>query len=158
MSTNDVSIVRELAQEADLLRESIDSALPSKTTLLVLNEDLDGSRLAWRDLVTLSWRLQDEALVSRGHGEHLQIVLFHPEATHTTYTEHGAPTDPGDYTIRSPHPTVQLLREVDVLDAVSSYPDPAGIPGRNRSRFRRIGADVLEQRLRDCQRSHTSTI
>ena len=45
-----------------------------------------------------------QAIVQEGHADHLQLVLFHPEAVHSAYTE--GPPDAADYTIRAPHPTV----------------------------------------------------
>jgi hypothetical protein len=130
-------VVAEVAEEASLLRAGIDAPAPAvgHTTLLVLDREQMGSdMLGWRDLIALSWRIQQEAIVDAGHAEHLQLVLFHPTATHTTFVDPGAPPDAGDYSIRAPYPTVQLLREVDVQAGVRSYPDAARIPARNRVR------------------------
>ena len=147
-------IVREVAAAATALRRGIDdptlAPAAGETTLIILNEATGGHPLSWRDLVSLSWRLQEEAILEPGHGEHLQIVLFHPNATHTTYIEDGAPADPGDYSIRAPFPTVQLLREIDVLRAVQSYPGADAIPARNRVRLRAQGLAACEERLRGC--------
>ena len=149
-AASSADVVHEIAREADALRAGIGQPHAAETTLLVLGQTIGDAPLGWLDLVSLSWRLQEEAIVARGHSEHLQLVLFHPLATHSTYVTHGAPTDAGDYTIRAPHPTVQLLREMDVLKAVKSYPDTDGIPGRNRTRFRRMGADQAAQLLSAC--------
>ena len=145
-------IVRELTEEAAALRCGIDvpTATSAETALLILDMHVGGQTLSWRNLVSLSWRLQEEALVEQGHAEHLQIVLFHPAATHSTYADADAPADAGDYTIRAPYPTVQLLREADVLRAVRSYPDAEGIPARNRVRMRADGVEACERRLRSC--------
>lgn len=147
-------IVREVAAAATALRRGIDdptlAPAAGETTLIILNEATGGHPLSWRDLVSLSWRLQEEAILEPGHGEHLQIVLFHPNATHTTYIEDGAPADAGDYSIRAPFPTVQLLREIDVLRAVQSYPGADAIPARNRVRLRAQGLAACEERLREC--------
>ena len=171
-STED-EVVLELREEALLLRAGIDQQQqqqppqqqpqqqqqigegepPPETSLLILSDHLS---LSWRDLTTLSWRLQTEVLVDGGHGEELQIVLFHPLAQHSVYGDPDAPPDAGDYTIRAPHPTVQLLREVDVLRGVGSYPDAAGIPGRNRTRFRAQGVEACARRLEACRSSLSS--
>lgn len=147
-------IVREVAAAATALRRGIDdptlAPAAGETTLIILNEATGGHPLSWRDLVSLSWRLQEEAILEPSHGEHLQIVLFHPNATHTTYIEDGAPADAGDYSIRAPFPTVQLLREIDVLRAVQSYPGADAIPARNRVRLRAQGLAACEERLRGC--------
>ena len=147
-------IVREVAAAAAALRRGIDdptlAPAAGETTLLILDEAVGGHPLSWRDLISLSWRLQEEAILEGGHGEQLQIVLFHPNATHTTYIEDGAPADAGDYSIRAPFPTVQLLREIDVLRAVQSYPGADAIPARNRVRLRAQGLATCEERLRGC--------
>ena len=148
------AVVEELASAASALRRGLDDptlAPPAgETTLLILDHTIGDSLLGWHDLISLSWRLQEEAIVDRGHGTHLQLVLFHSHATHTTYVEAGAPSDAGDYTIRSPYPTVQLLREVDILRAVRSYPGAADIPARNRLRMRAAGLEACAERLRRC--------
>ena len=142
------NVVRELAEEADMLRAGINSPdATAETALLVLDATVGGNHLSWRDLVSLSWRLQEEAIVNAGHAEHLQIVLFHPLATHSTYADPNAPTDAGDYSIRAPHPTVQILREVDVLKAVRDHADAAGIPARNRVRLRAAGVQACVKQL-----------
>ena len=63
-----------------------------------------------------------------GYTDDLQLVLFHPKATHDTYTEQlngdddcdSIDGDPADYTIWLPFPVIHLLRQADVLDAVTS--------------------------------------
>ncbi len=50
-------------------------------------------------------------LERRGLVGQLQLVLFHPLAVHSAYTDGGLP-DAADYSIRSPLPTFHFLREV----------------------------------------------
>ena len=92
----------------------------------------------FRDFVRFSWRLQEEA-VGDAYVPHLQLVLFHPRAVHQTYASASNASDDvdderaaADYTIRSPFPTVHLLRERDVLRAVQS-----GYPLRSSGRLAR---------------------
>jgi len=118
-----------------------------ETTLCVLNEQVCPS---FRDLIHLSWRIQDECINEFNYTSLVQQVLFHPQATHDTYAM-GQEPDAADYTIRSPFPIIHLLREVDVLGAVDSgYPDLEGLPTRNKTRFRRDGVQVCAARLADC--------
>ena len=87
-------VAAELAEEAAALRLGLDSPGTEgspETSLLVLGGTLDNGALGWRELIALSWKLQAEVIVDRGHAEHLQIVLFHPAATHSTYAEAGGP-------------------------------------------------------------------
>jgi len=147
-ASSEDAVVREVADDAAALRAG--SPGTAETSLLVLGTSIGGQSLSWRELTHLSWRLQEEVIVAGGHAEHLQIVCFHPQATHSMYADAGAPLDAGDYTIRSPHPIVQLLREVDVLRAVQLHPDAAGIPGRNRARLRESGLEACQQLLQSC--------
>eukprot|EP00928_Gymnodinium_smaydae_P072904 TRINITY_DN56189_c0_g1_i1.p2 TRINITY_DN56189_c0_g1~~TRINITY_DN56189_c0_g1_i1.p2 ORF type:complete len:297 (+),score=68.23 TRINITY_DN56189_c0_g1_i1:37-891(+) len=143
-------VVAEVAREAaDLvkgLRAGAGGELP-ETTLLVLDAAWDFVA-DWQALVRLSWRLQAEAIHEPGFGEEVQIVLFHPEATHSAYAE--GPEDAADYTIRAPHPTVHLLREVDLLAGVEAYPGADQIPARNKARLRSQGLEACEARLAAC--------
>ena len=140
-------VVEEVAREARGLRTS---QFGAETTLLILRDSYAGLSLGYMELLSLSWRLQEEVIVGAGHATHVQIVLFHPKATHSTYTDAAAPADAGDYTIRSPHPMIHLLRESDILRAVQQHPDAAGIPGRNRTRLREDGLDACMHRLERC--------
>ena len=137
VAADEEEIVAEVATEARLLHQGIltpGDEFP-ETTLLVL-PTLDCTA-TWQAFVHLSWRLQSDAIVATGLAEHLQLVLFHPAAVHSIYAV-GA-EDAADFSIRSPFPTVHLLREVDMLAAVQRYPDAAGIPARNKAKLRALG-------------------
>jgi hypothetical protein len=77
----------------------------------------------------------------------LQIASFHPEYCF----EDAAPADSANYTNRSPHPMLHLLREASITRALEAYPDPSAIPERNVARLRELGAKHLEQRLARCR-------
>merc|ERR1719353_879663 len=144
------ALVSEVGDEADLLVEGLkrgpEAGLP-ETTLLVLDGQLPFVA-RWHDFVQLSWRLQSEAILAKGHEQQLQIVLFHPFAVQSAYGE--GPPDAADYALRAPFPTVHLLREADMLDAVRAYPKASQIPSRNKRRLREQGIEVCEARLVAC--------
>lgn len=147
-------IIRDVEKEAHLLvgkeHYTIGDERP-ETTLVVLNEEKCPSLKDFRDLIRLSWRVQEEAINSNEYTKHLQLVLFHPQATHDTYTEQDG-EDAADYTIRSPFPIIHLLREVDVMSAVTSgYNDLEGLPSRNKARMRRDGIELCAARLEACK-------
>lgn len=84
--------VAEVAHEGvDACQQSRDSRQEPnahETTIIVYdNEDWTKD---FRQFVRLSWRMQQEALGGGGHGhgarlsELLQLVVFHPQATHQT--------------------------------------------------------------------------
>ena len=130
-----------------------------ETTLVVL-DDYEGESgtpnfvYDYMEFVRLSWELQTEA-VGEAYASKVQLVLFHPRATHQTYGSMAEDDDDngaaGDYTIRSPFPTVHLLREEDVLKAVQSgYPDLEYLPSRNKAKLAEQGIDTCRKRLHGC--------
>jgi uncharacterized protein len=71
----------------------------------------------------------------------LQIASFHPDYCF-------ARTDPNDmanYTNRSPHPMLQLLRESSVDRAVAAFPDASEIFAGNIQKLRALGLDELRK-------------
>jgi hypothetical protein len=77
----------------------------------------------------------DAALRRLGLEGTLQIASFHPG-----YVFAGtADDDIGNYTNRSPHPMLHLLREVSIARAVAAFPDAAEIYNRNIATLQRLG-------------------
>jgi uncharacterized protein len=119
-----------------------------ETTLIVFDSPFVHD---FREFVRLSWALQSEAVIAAGYINDVQLVLFHPKATHQTYeTDHDDGTA-ANFTIRSPYPTIHLLREEDVLRAISGgYPNPETISSRNKERFHSQGVSACVDRLKNC--------
>ena len=77
----------------------------------------------------------DVAIRSLGQEGRMQIASFHP-----AYEFAGSATDDiANFTNRSPHPTLHLLREASIDRAVAAFPDAAAIYDRNIETLRRIG-------------------
>jgi len=75
----------------------------------------------------------------------LQVASFHPQ-----YQFAGAgPDDAGNYTNRSPWPTLHLLREDSVERAVAAFPDPDVIVERNLQTLEALGAEGWQRLLRE---------
>lgn len=163
-AVNHDEVVREVEKEAHFLIgtgvlpgtssdvECLDENYPRpETTLIVLDETKCPSLTDFRDLVRLSWQVQEEAINENGYGKLLQQVLFHPLATHDTYAS-VEEVDAADYTIRSPYPVIHLLREEDVMKAVTSgYKDLEGLPSRNKKKLRADGFALCSNRLEMCK-------
>lgn len=67
----------------------------------------------------------------------LQVASFHPD-----YRFAGTEADDmGNFTNRSPYPTLHLLREDSVARAVDAFPDPDAIVERNIATLERLGAE-----------------
>ena len=130
---------------------------PSHETTLVVFENAPWSS-DFRDFVRLSWQLQEKA-IGQEFVDELQLVLFHPEATHQTYGCHTNEPNPADFTIRSPFPTVHLLRQIDVLHAVQSgYPNLETLPSRNQHKMLQHGLEVCTRRLQACHLADASPV
>jgi hypothetical protein len=83
----------------------------------------------------------DVAVRSLGYEGILQLASFHP-----TYEFAGtAPDDMANFTNRSPHPTLHLLREASIDRAVAAFPDASAIYGRNIETMRRLGPEGWER-------------
>ena len=153
--------------EALALFDDDDDKKQHETTLVILDSEPSPSwSTDYREFIRLSWDLQEHAVEQTGLMGKLQLVLFHPLATHQTYgmnddsssSSSSSESNPGDYTIRSPYPTIHLLREVDVLKAVQGgYPHLETLPARNQAKMKEQGLDVCQRRLVDCYSLHGST-
>ena len=108
-------------------------------TTLVVHPGVLADFLDYNDFLA-----QADALVAElGLEGVLQVASFHPG-----YQFAGtAPDDAGNFTNRSPYPTLHLLREASVTRAVATYPDPDAIIDRNIDTMQRLGAGGLRDLL-----------
>ncbi len=121
-------LLRDLLNEFEVLAES--SAATIDTTLLihphVLTDFLD-----YNDFLAVV----DAALVEVELDGELQVASMHPQYQFAD-TE---PDDISNYTNRSPYPTLHLLREASIEQAVAAFPDAAQIFDNNIETMRRLG-------------------
>jgi len=119
---------------ADLLRElkALAATDPSEVeTTLLIHPQVLGDFLAYNDFLGVA----EAAVEELGLAGVLQIASFHPR-----YQFAGTgPDDIENYTNRSPHPMLHLLREASVERAVASFPDTARIYEKNIATLRRLG-------------------
>ena len=119
-ATTPEALLEQLAEELVLLRDADPEDID--TTLIVHPEVLTDF-LDYNDFLD-SADAAVEALDLQGV---LQVASFHP-----AYQFAGtAPDDIGNFTNRSPFPTLHLLRESSVERAVEAFPDPDEIVERN---------------------------
>jgi len=100
------------------------------TTLLVVPEGFD-EFLLFNDLV----RDGERALRRLGLEGVLQMVSFHPQFQ---FDGTGA-DDITNFTNRSPHPTLHLLREASIARAVEAFPQAEAIYEANMETLERLG-------------------
>jgi uncharacterized protein len=127
-ATSATELLAELRHELELLHQAKPEAV--ETTLLIHPQ-------AMTDFIDFHFFLPeaDRAIRDLGLEGSLQIASFHP-----AYEFAGsAPDDIANWTNRSPHPMLHLLRETSIDRAVATYPDAAVIYERNIETMRRLG-------------------
>ena len=133
-ATTPEGLLEQLAAELLVLRET--PAAQVDTTLLV-HPDVLGDFLDYNDFLEQA----DALVVELGLEGVLQVASFHPQ-----YQFAGSePDDIANYTNRSPHPTLHLLREDSVERAVAAYPDPDAIIDRNIETLTTLGRSGWEE-------------
>lgn len=139
----------------DLLRDlvaellTLHQAEPDKveTTLLIHPQALTDF-LDYNDFLDIA----DAALVDLGLEGHIQIASFHPQYQF-------AETDADDIencTNRSPYPTLHLLRETSIDQAVAAFPDAEEIFDRNIETMREIGHAGWDSLLAEIDYLHSN--
>lgn len=83
----------------------------------------------------LDWA--DQAIVDNNVQGVLQIAPFHPQFQFADT----AADDMGNYTNRSPYPTLHLIRESSIDKAVAAIPDPSVIFERNIALLQHMGQE-----------------
>lgn len=124
------ALLEDLGAELLHLR---DTAPEETDTTLIVHPRVLGDFLDYNDFLE-----EADALVAElGLEGVLQVASFHPD-----YQFAGTgPDDVENFTNRSPHPTLHLLREDSVSRAVEAFPDPDAIVDRNVETLRRLGRD-----------------
>lgn len=145
-----VRLVHTAAHEAedvldDVLRE-IDALAARddfETTIVVAPNAFVHDFVAFNDfLSSAEGYLQDEEL-----HEDFQLVGFHP---HFRFAGE-SPDDASNFVNRSPHPSIHVLRQADVTNAIEAQPKLAeSVPTTNAERLRVLGSQRMRQLIEDC--------
>lgn len=129
-ATDSDTLLADLERELQYLAKV--SAEETDTTLLIhpyVLEDFDDFT-DFLDLVDVTVRMQ-------GLSGMLQVASFHPDYCFSDVE----PGDIGNYTNRSPYPTLHLIREESLDRAVRAFPEAAAIYERNIERLERLGLE-----------------
>jgi hypothetical protein len=124
------ALLAELVEELRFLEEA-DPALVDTTLIVhphVLSDFLD-----FNDFLGAA----DAALEDLGLEGLLQIASFHPDFQ---FADAG-PHDMGNFSNRSPYPTLHLLREDSISRAVEAFPEAEAIYERNIATLEALGPD-----------------
>jgi uncharacterized protein len=137
-ATTSEELLQDLIRELEKLAET--SAEKIETTLLihphVLTDFLD-----YNDFLDVV----DSALVELDLVDELQVASMHPQYQFADTHEN----DIENYTNRSPYPTLHLLREASVDQAVAAFPEADKIFDRNIETMRKLGHDGWDKLWQD---------
>ncbi|QEY23645.1 DUF1415 domain-containing protein [Neisseria animalis] len=122
--------LEDLDRELQLLGSTPPEEL--ETTLLV-HPALFGDFLQFNDMLDLA----DQAVSDNGLEGVIQVAPFHPDFQF----EGTEAEDIGNYTNRSPYPTLHLIREDSIAKAAEAFPDAEAIFGRNIELLERMGKE-----------------
>lgn len=124
------ALLEQLAEELLLLR---DTPAGEIDTTLIVHPDVLQDFLDYNDFLDNA----DAAVEALDLEGMLQVASFHP-----AYQFAGtAPDDIGNYSNRSPYPTLHLLREDSVTRAVEAFPEADAIVDRNVETLGRLGVE-----------------
>ena len=128
--------------QADLITElqTLSEADPEKIdTMLLIHPYVLTDFLDYNDFLDVA----DATIDALGLEGNIQVASFHPN-----YQFAGTRADDiQNYTNRSPHPMLHLLREASVERAVAAFPDAAEIYERNMETMRALGKAGWRARL-----------
>jgi hypothetical protein len=130
-----VSTATEPAELADdLMRElkHLHAATPDETdTTLLIHPWVLNDFLEYNEFLDVA----DVVLAGAGLEGEIQIASFHPDYQFAnTHRD-----DVSNYTNRSPHPILHLLREASIDKAVEAFPNASKIYEKNIATLRRLG-------------------
>lgn len=127
-ATTPEALAEELMAELALLRDADPEAV--ETTLLIHPQVL-GDFLDFNDFLDVADAIVEEMELD---GE-LQVASFHPDYQFAD----SEPDDIENFSNRAPYPTLHLLRESSIAQAVAAFPDAADIYETNIATLQRLG-------------------
>ena len=129
-ATTPEALLEDLARELVYLRD----ADPGQTdTTLLVHPQVLGDFLDYNDFLGVA----DALVEDMGLEGVLQVASFHPDYRF----EGAAPGDIANATNRSPYPTLHLLREDSVAEAVRAHGDTEAIYQANIRRLEQLGEE-----------------
>jgi hypothetical protein len=119
----------------------LDQHSQSETTLLIFPRGF----AEFNDFLELI-EMADKLIDQLGYRSTYQLAHFHPNYCFAGSNDE----DAANYTNRSPWPTLHLLRENSLQQAIERYPDTSQIPDNNIKKARQMGRQALQKRLQQC--------
>ena len=114
-----------------------------ETTLFIIPQGFEGFYL-FLDLVDMA----NDLIEMEGYEGVYQLANFHPD-----YCFEGeVQSEPSNYTNRSPYPTLHLIRETSMENAIANHPDADAIPDRNIQFCQKKGNAFFADLLASCMK------
>lgn len=123
--------------------QHLDQQPQTETTLLIF----PGGFSEFEDFLELI-DMADQLIDQLSYRATYQLAHFHPNYCFAGSNDE----DAANYTNRSPWPTLHLLREASLQQAIDAYPDTGQIPCINIEKAREMGIQQLQTRLAQCMR------
>jgi hypothetical protein len=121
-------LLRDFLEELEVLAEANPQSID---TILLIHPHVLNDFLDYNDFL----EVVDAALVEAELDGELQVASMHP---HYQFAD-TEPDDITNFTNRSPYPTLHLLREASIEQAVAAFPDAAKIFDKNIETMQRLG-------------------
>jgi len=133
------SALQAVADECQYLEQQPQT----ETTLLIFPHGFS----EFNDFLQLI-ELADQLIDQLGYRSIYQLAHFHPDYCFAGSNDE----DAANYTNRSPWPTLHLIREASLQQAIDAYPDTSQIPDNNIEKAREMGKQALQALLQQCIR------
>ena len=119
------------------IRRLLDTPAETLETTLLVCATLFDDFLIFNDMLDAA----EQAIEDNGATGIVQIAPFHPQ-----FQFDGTDADDiGNYTNRSPYPTLHFIREDSIEKAAQAFPDPAVIFERNIETLQKMGRESWEK-------------
>lgn len=119
------------------IRRLLDTPAETLETTLLVCATLFDDFLMFNDMLDAA----EQAIEDNGATGIVQIAPFHPQ-----FQFDGTDADDiGNYTNRSPYPTLHFIREDSIEKAAQAFPDPAVIFERNIETLQKMGREGWEK-------------
>lgn len=135
---NESGDMREALEQLIAECEYLDAHPETETTLLILPTGFEDF-MHYLELTGLA----EDLLAEQGYEGVYQVASFHPDYCFADADS----DDAANYTNRSPHPMLHLLREASLETAIDNYPDTDSIPDDNMRKARGLGAAYFRTML-----------
>lgn len=141
-------------QAEDSQREEVLQTLLDECRILDLNQDIETTLFilpsgyeGFYDFLDLL-DMANDLLVLEGYEGVYQLANFHPDYCFADELQNA----PSNYTNRSPHPTLHIIRESSMEFAIANHPDVDSIPQRNIEFANKKGSAFFADLLAGCLR------